>query len=361
MRVYHILPTLVYGDAVSNDARALNSALVAMGWHSKLYVARTVPRFLNSIAFPADAMPQTFPEDILIYHLSTGDALNERLIALPGHKLIIYHNITPPEFFAPYAPAAAALTAQGYEQVKALAAVAEYCLADSAYNAAELRRMGYTCPIDVVPILIPFDDYRRTPDAAVQKKYSDGRTNLLFVGRIAPNKRQEDVIRAFDCYKKTYDPTARLFLVGSYNVEDAYYITLRRYCKNLGVKDVIFPGHIRFEEILAYYAASHAFLCMSDHEGFCVPLVEAMCFGVPIVAKSTTAVGETMGGGGLLLPDNSPTLAAAALHRLLADAPLRAQLAAGQQQRLKDFSYQRVVAQFQESFAKFIAQAGLKP
>lgn len=358
MRVFHILPTLVYGDAVSNDARALNLILVEMGWRSRLYVARTIPKFQGSLAFPVETLPQTFPDDVLVYHLSTGDALNERLITLPGHKLIIYHNITPPCFFAPYNPAAAALTQQGYDQAAALAPYAEYCLADSAYNAGELRRMGYTCPIDVVPILIPFEDYRRTPDAAVRQKYSDGRTNLLFVGRIAPNKRQEDVIRAFDCYKKQYDATARLFLVGSYSVEDPYYYSLRAYCKRLGVQDVIFPGHIRFEEILAYYSIGDAFLCMSDHEGFCVPLVEAMCFGVPIVAKNTTAVGETMGAGGLLLPDNAPALAAAALHRLLQDDALRAQIKAGQQRRLADFSYERVAQQFRESFGKFLAQIG---
>lgn len=360
MRVFHILPTLVYGDAVSNDARALNVILVEMGFRSRLYVARSIPRFEGSLAFSVDTMPQTLPDDLLIYHLSTGDALNERLISMPGHKLIIYHNITPPEFFRPYSPAAAALTQRGYEQTKALAPHAEYCIADSAYNASELRRMGYTCPIDVVPILIPFEDYRRTPDAAVQNRYRDGRTNLLFVGRIAPNKRQEDVIRAFDCYKRTYDPQARLFLVGSYTQEDLYYDNLQRYCRKLGVRDVIFPGHIRFEEILAYYSVSDLFLCMSDHEGFCVPIVEAMCFDLPIVAKDTTAVGDTLGGGGILLPDADPRMAAAAIHRLLQDSALREQFHKAQQKRLAEFDYDCVRKQFEDSFARFLAQIGMK-
>lgn len=359
MRVFHILPTLVYGDAVSNDARALNRILVEMGWRSRLYVARTIPRFDHTLAFPVGEMPQTTPDDILIYHLSTGDDLNEQLMQMPGHKLVIYHNITPPEFFAPYAPVAEALTKKGYEQTRKLASQADYCIADSAYNAAELRRMGYTCPIDVVPILIPFEDYRRTPDPKVCRKYRDGRTNVLFVGRIAPNKRQEDVIRAFDCYKKTYDPTARLFLVGSYGREDKYIYSLQNYVRKLGVKDVIFPGHIKFEEILAYYAVSDLFVCMSDHEGFCVPLVEAMSFGVPIVAKDTSAVGETMGDGGLLLPDADPRMAAAAMHRLHTDKDLRNAVLAGQKSRLEAFDYDRVKAQFQQSFAKFLAQEGL--
>ena len=356
MKVYHIVPTLQHGDAVSNDARALNAILVELGWNSRIYVARTIAAFEQRIALSIDHMPATKPEDILIYHLSTGDNMNDRVAEMPGHLLVIYHNITPPKFFAPYDQWAATRTAQGYAQACRLAQKAEYCLADSNYNASELRRLGYTCPIDVLPILIPFEDYNKAPDAKVIEKYKDGRTNLVFVGRVAPNKRQEDVIRAFDCYKKNYDPTARLFLVGGFARGDAYYRALRAYCRKLGVRDVIFPGHIRFEEILAYYTVADLFLCMSDHEGFCVPLVEAMHFHLPIVAKDTTAIADTMGAGGVLLPDSDPLLAAAAIHRVLEDAGLKASLLAAQQQRLCDFGYETVAQQFCTKFQHFAAQ-----
>lgn len=361
MRVYHILPTMVYGDAVSNDTRAINTLLVQrLGLHCRIYAQNIAPGLADTLVWPLGALPETMPDDLLIYHLSTGGALNEQLAHMAGHKLIIYHNITPPEFFEPYDKNAAALTREGYAQAAMLAAHAEYCIADSAYNASELRRLGYTCPIDVVPILIPFEDYKRAPDPKVIEKYQDGRTNILFVGRIAPNKRQEDVIRAFDCYRRTYDKTARLFLVGSFGPEDRYYHDLRHYVRALGAKNVIFPGHISFAEILGYYAAGSAFLCMSDHEGFCVPLVEAMCFGVPVAAKNTTAVGDTLGGGGLLLPDADPMTAAAALRRLLTDDALKSQILAGQQQRLADFAYEKVAGQFLASFDKFLAAARQK-
>ena len=358
MRVYHILPALLPGDAVGNDARALNDLLVEMGWHSRLYSPQVPPRLPLGLGRKIEELPETFAEDVLIYHLATGCDLNEQFGELPGHKMIVYHNMTPPQFFAPYDAQVAQLLVHGYEQIEKLATKVEYCITPSAYNKRELQRMGYTCPVDVVPILIPFEDYARTPDTAVQQMYRDGRTNILFVGRVAPNKRFEDVITAFDCYKRNYDPTARLFLVGGFAANDPYYRSLHSYCKRLGVTDVIFPGHIRFEEILAYYTVADLFLCMSDHEGFCVPLVEAMYFGVPIVAKDTTAVGDTMGQGGLLLPDQNPQVAATAIHRILSDKTLKATIETEQKKRLADFQYEKIAQQFRESFGRFLAQRG---
>lgn len=359
MRIFHLLPTLVFGDAVSNDARTINRLLVQMGYRSRLYAVNTQERFCNGVVHPVNAIPKTLPSDVIIYHLSTGDRLNEALMKMAGHKLIIYHNITPAYFFVPYDQVASERISNGYRQVQALAPKAEYCIADSSYNASDLRKMGYTCPIDVVPILIPFEDYRKKPDKTVLNKYSDGHTNLLFVGRIAPNKRQEDVMRAFDCYKRRYDPTARLFLVGSYDKGDSYYRTLKAYCEKMGTKDVFFPGHISFAEILAYYSVADVFVSMSDHEGFCVPLVEAMQFGLPIVAKNTSAISETLGGGGLLLKDNSPNEAAAAIHRLVVDKELQDFLHQKQQERLQKFQEECVATCFQESFEKFLRKAGL--
>ena len=151
--------------------------------------------------------------------------------------------------------------------------------------------MGYTCPIDVLPILIPFDDYAKTPSQQVIDRYSDGYTNLIFTGRIAPNKRQEDVIRAFYDYKKFYNPKSRLILVGGHNGMERYYHRLKSYINALELEDVVFPGHIKFDEILAYYKIADVFLCQSEHEGFCVPLVEAMYFDVPVVfAKKAQSI-----------------------------------------------------------------------
>ena len=172
-------------------------------------------------------------------------------------------------------------------------------------------------------ILIPFDDYKKEPDAEVRQKMTEDRyTNILFTGRIVPNKRQEDVIATFYHYHKYYNPKSRLILIGNYTGMESYYESLQRYIDELGAEDIIFPGHISFPAILAYYATADLFLCMSDHEGFCVPLVEAMNFEVPVLAKNTTAIPYTLGGSGMMLEDNDPLVAATAINRILTDTLL---------------------------------------
>ena len=210
----------------------------------------------------------------------------------------------------------------------------------------------------MAPILVPFGDYEQEPDADTVRQYSDGRTNILFVGRIAPNKKQEDIIRAFDCYRKTYDETARLILVGSAGGTERYAERLAKYAEALGSgENVIFPGHISFRQILAFYRTADAFLCMSEHEGFCVPLIEAMKFGVPVIARDMCAVPETLGGAGILLDDGQPEKAAAALRRVMKDDALRARLQAAAAERIAALSYENVGRRILEILRMFIGQA----
>lgn len=190
----------------------------------------------------------------------------------------------------------------------------------------------------VMPILIRFSDYEAKPGQSVIDRYSDGVTNILFVGRVAPNKKFQDVISAFAEYKNTYDKSARLFLVGSFGEGDKYYNELLQHIESLGVKDVIFPGHIPFADILAYYSVADAFLCMSEHEGFCVPLVEAMYFHVPVVAYASSAIPSTLGGSGVLLENKSFKTAAAEVNKIVSDKALKNEIVAKQDIRLRDFS-----------------------
>ena len=185
------------------------------------------------------------------------------------------------------------------------------------------------------------------------RRFGDGRTNIIFVGRIAPNKRQEDVIRAFYFYKQL-DPDARLILAGSQTGFENYADRLRDYADKLGLRDVLFTGHVSFPELLAYYRTATAFLCMSEHEGFCVPLVESMYFNVPIAARKAAAVPDTLGGSGLLLEDNDPLVAAKAVERLVRDKKLRDDVIQDQRRRLADFSYSRIKALFTEQLRDFI-------
>ena len=354
MRVVQLLPTLSFGDAIGNDTIALKGVISEMGYSTDIYAENIDKRLPEGIAQKADKLRDLKKDDVLIYHKSTGTDLTFKIENYKCRRIMVYHNITPPEFFRPYSTAATQLTEHGYKGVEYLRDKIDYVLAVSAYNRSELVKMGYTCPMDIRPILIKFDDYKQTPDEATIKKYSDGRKNLVFVGRIAPNKKQENVIRAFYCYKKL-NPESRLILVGSSTGMENYYERLVKYANALGIgDDVIFPGHIKFSEILAYYRLADAFVCMSEHEGFCVPLVEAMFFDVPVIAYDTSAISDTLGGSGVLLDNNDPVFAAAVIDRVLTDDKLRESIIEGQRRRLEDFSYERIRATFEKELTDFI-------
>ena len=356
MRIIQLLPTISFGDAVGNDTRAIRKILEEMGYVTQIYAENIDPRLPHGTAYHVDEIPELESDDVIIYHASTGTELNYRLPSYCGRKVMIYHNITPPKFFAPYSSTAEQLTADGLAGIRYLADKMDYCIADSDFNKQDLLRMGYTCPIDVCPILIPFSDYDAPPSKAVISRYQgDGVTNLLFVGRIAPNKKQEDVIAAFYYYHKYHNPKSRLFLVGSWGGMEPYYEQLCRYIRELGLEDaVIFPGHIKFDEILAYYSIADVFLCMSEHEGFCVPLVEAMYFKIPIVAYRCAAIPFTMGNQGLLLDSKEPAFAAAVIEKIVSDELLRNRVIKLQNGRLQDYDYMAVRKKFEEYLKTFL-------
>lgn len=354
MKIIQFLPTLAYGDAIGNDTFALRDYMESLGYETAIYAESVLPPLSQKEAYSTDKMPKLNPEDIAIYHLSTGTELTYKFARLNCKKVVIYHNITPPSFFGIYNDTIRRINEWGMEGVRFLADKVDYCIADSDYNRQELIDFGYRCPIDVIPILIPFSDYEKEADETVINQYQDGKTNILFTGRIVPNKNFEDVIRTFACYKKYYDKTARLFLVGNPQNTPVYYEMLKTYIRDIDVKDVCFTGHIRFSQILAYFRIADIFLCMSKHEGFCVPLVEAMYFDIPIVAASTSAIPYTLGGSGILLDEMNPLCAAGMMDRLMKDMQLKENVLFNQRCRLQDFSYETVTEQFKEILERII-------
>ena len=354
MKIIQLLPTMSFGDAVSNDTLAIRQMIREMGIETENYAENIDDRLPAGSVKPMREMPELEDEDLLIYHGSTGDPLNMWVPRLGGRKVMRYHNITPPEFFRGYNEQAVARAMSGLQEMQLIARAFPYGIADSDFNRQDMRRLGFKCPIDVCPIVIPLEDYDREPDKDVLKKYQgDGITNLLFVGRIAPNKKQENVIRAFRYYRKYYNPKSRLFLVGSDTGMTNYRYQLENYIRALGLTGrVIFPGHISFAAILAYYRLADVFVCMSEHEGFCVPLVEAMYFDLPIVAYASSAIPETLGKGGLLLDSKDPQVAAAAIDRMIRDKELRAKISEEQKARLAQFRYEQVSATMKDCILK---------
>ena len=347
MRIIQIAESLSVGDAVANDVVAIDTLLKQMGVCGGIYITNAGninKRYLHKIAEPIDKLPEMDEDDLLLFHHAIANDFCYQLPKLSCRKVLIYHNITPPSFFEGLHEGFRDATQRGLDQLMELTQTFDYCIADSEFNKQDLIAMGYQCPIHVCPVLIPLEDYRKTPTQEIIDKYSDGRKNFLFVGRLSPNKKQEDIIHAFAVYKKYYDSDARLFLVGSDGVE-AYGKALREYVARLGVEDVIITGSVPFPDILAYYSVADVFVCMSEHEGFCVPLIEAMFFDVPVLAFDSCAIPYTLEESGVLLRKKDFPLAAGWMYRMATDQSLREDILEGQKKRLEDFSYEKVATQ----------------
>lgn len=206
-----------------------------------------------------------------------------------------------------------------------------------------------------MPVLIPLKKYEKPPSRKILKKYlNDEFINILFVGRVVPNKKHEDVISIFYQYYTKCNPRSRLFIVGSYEGMEKYFQRLIRYVEQLGLSNVYFTGHLKFDEILAYYKIADAFICMSEHEGFCVPLIEAMYFDIPILAYDSCAIADTLGGSGFLTNTKNPLLNAFALNRILTDKQLKNTILENEQNRLNDFKSNIVERKFEEYLEQFL-------
>lgn len=369
MRIIQFLPTLAFGDAVGNDTIALQKAMRELGYETRIYAEAVDQRLPRHTAQDLCAgMPELEQSDVILYHMSTGSKLNYTLTQYSCRKIMIYHNITPPDFFRGYNPEAQTNAQYGLDGLQYLAdsGSIDYCLADSGFNAQQLRDVGFTCPVAVRPILIPFRDYETKPDAGILKQYAkhpenpgDPRNhwqNFIFVGRIAPNKKQEDVIKIFAYYQKYIHPDSRLIFVGNPGGMEKYYDRLQRYTEALGLspEHVIFTGHIKFPEILAYYQIADLFLCMSEHEGFCVPLVEAMYFNVPVIAYQSCAVPETLGAGGCVVDSKNPAEISLLIREILGNPDLKNQIITNQRKRLEDFQYDKIKTLFAGQLSGFL-------
>lgn len=346
MKVHQILVTLAYGDGVGNDVMAINEILKKHGYDADIYAQNIDGRISCEDVHEFEEMTDLAEDDLILYHLSIGTELNEQFPEWKGRKIIVYHNITPPQWFEGLDENGIRLCTTGLSQTRELARYARYCFADSEFNKQDLISMGYRCPIDVLPIIIPFEDYDKEPDEEVLKKYQDDYVNVLFAGRISPNKKQEDVIRAFAEYQRNYNEKSRLFLVGAYAEESSYYQTVRECVERTGTRNVIFTGHIPFAQILSYFHSADLFLCMSEHEGFCIPLLEAMHFEIPVLAYSSTAVPYTMGGSGVLFEEKNYGEIAKAMDKVMRDSEYRRNIIEKQNERLQAFRYEKIENDF---------------
>jgi glycosyltransferase involved in cell wall biosynthesis len=345
MRIDLYLPGFAPYDAIGNHTLQTRRILRQAGYESDIW-AEHILGSLSSEARPyLEDVHEPGEQRLLLYQSSTSSLMADWLHArakageaLLGH----YHNITPARFFSRWEPHIAVAMESARRELAMLAPCTELSFADSGYNEAELVECGYQETV-VCPLLVDLDEYHRPPDKAtldrLRRRRERSGAQWLFVGRLAPNKCQHDVVGAFAVYRKVFDPGAHLTLVGGATSLN-YSRALQGLIAELDLSDSVevLDRGVGGAELLAYWAIADVFVCMSEHEGFCVPVLEAMELGVPVVAYAAAAVPETLGGTGVLLDDKDPLAVAIAVEEACRPGPARDRLVEAGKQRAAGFS-----------------------
>lgn len=336
-----MLATLGYGDAIGHEVLGIQRVLRDAGFESDIFVQTADPRLEDLTKDYRDLLQASDPSNILIHHFSIGSRASRVAYAVPDRQILVYHNITPPEFWVDVHEQLAEQCFKGRRELGIYPARVDLALGDSEFNRQELEALGFN-PTGVLAVVPSFSHLDGAPNDLIAAEFDDEWTNILFVGRIIPNKRIEDIIRYFHAYQRHFNPRARLLLVGSYGGFDKYLAMLQQLVARLGVRHVHFTGHVTDAELTAYYEIADLFLCASAHEGFCVPITESFYKQVPVVAYGATAVPATMDGAGVLYTTQDPLDVAAIVDAVVDDPELydrivRGQDAALERLRAKDF------------------------
>jgi len=340
-RIHQVLATLGYGDAIGHEVLGVQRVLQGAGYASEIFV-ETADRRLEDFTIDYREMVGAIaPEDVLIHHFSIGSRASRTAYALPGRMALVYHNITPPHYFVGVHRELVKQCFRGRRELTAYIGRSDLALGDSEYNRLELDALGFP-RTGVLPVVPDFSHLGGPPSPLLASGFDDSWTNVMFVGRVIPNKKFETLIRAFHVYRTRHNPRARLLCVGSYSGFERYLSMLQELIASLDTPDVHFLGHVSNEELTALYDVADLFLCASAHEGFCVPIVEAFYKGVPVLAYASTAVPATMDGGGVLYDTTDPFAIARLMEAVLddpevADAVCRSQDAALARLQARDF------------------------
>jgi L-malate glycosyltransferase len=271
--------------------------------------------------------------------------MTEEFACLSHGRVMQYHNVTPAFYFAPYSPSLFRLASLARAELGSLVGRVDLALGVSEFNRAELEAMGFA-PTGVLPLAVDLSRVTnpvRRP--ALEKILTDDDTiNFLFVGRIAPNKKIEDHLKLAEHYKRYVDSYYRFIFVGKHDAVPGYYASIRAMMAQYRLPDerFVFTGPVPDEDLAVYYRHAAVYISLSEHEGFCAPLLEAMAADVPILAYSAAAVPETLGGSGVQFEPKDMEYAAELLGVLTFDDQLRARILAGQRRRLADFSDARL-------------------
>jgi glycosyltransferase involved in cell wall biosynthesis len=339
------LPAAHRGDAVGDHARALRNLLRGWGHESEIYALTMDEGLEDEVRLWGDAVSRA--GDVTVLHFAVPSPMTATFRTLPGARVLHYHNVTPAHFFAPFDAGICRMAAAGRRELATLVGRVDLALGVSAFNQHELDELGFA-PTGVLPIVLDTSRLTRAGRVpSLEAMLQDGLVNILFVGRIAPNKKIEDHIRLAEQYKRYVDIYYRFIFVGRYDAVPRYYSAVRALIDTYQILPdrFWFPGPVPGDELAAYYRHAHAYVSLSEHEGFCVPLVEAMAMDVPVLAYGAAAVPETLGGAGVCFTPKDLEQAAELLGALVYDEPLRQRVIAGQRERAKAFGFDKIEPQ----------------
>jgi L-malate glycosyltransferase len=340
-RVHQVLATLGYGDAIGHEVLGIQRVLRSAGYESEIFVETADSRLEDRTLDYRELVDHSRPDTLLLHHFSLGSKASRTAFALPDRMALIYHNITPPEYFVGVHRTLARQCFRGRRELRAYAERCDLALGDSEFNRQDLEALGFPRTA-VLPVVPDFSHLDREPNWFVARDFDDDWTNILFVGRVIANKKIENLIRFFYAYHTFINPRSRLLIVGALSGFERYVASLHHLVETLDTSHVHFVGHVSDEELVAFYEIADLFLCASEHEGFCVPIVEAFYKQVPVVAYAATAVPSTMDGAGVLYDELDPIRVASLMDGVLTNTALQDQIVEGQlaavdRLRAKDF------------------------
>ncbi|MBD3414731.1 MAG: glycosyltransferase [Candidatus Aminicenantes bacterium] len=337
MKVNQWVPSFHRGDAIGDTAQHIKTFLRSQGFESEIYCLNR-DQGLEHESGLLEHFPRPEKTDITLFHFALPSPMTDAFRALTGRRVLIYHNITPPQYFENFSEEMARITQIGRKEAASLSKHTHLALADSEYNREELEHFGFQ-KTDVFPLFVDFEKYNQPVNPFIYDLYNDDRTNLLFVGRIVPNKKIEDLIRVVQYYKKYISPLIRLIIIGKTSSLPQYHQALIKLMNEFFIQpdEVVFTGHIPDSEMMALYKASDVFLSLSEHEGFGLPFIESLVFDLPVIAYNCTAVPYTLEKAGILVNTKDFRKLGELIDQVTRDKELRAKVIRSQRKRLKEF------------------------
>ncbi len=339
MRIIQLTPAFSTGDAIGESALALCKYFRKMGTDSWIETAdiKTPHPFVKELDLKG--LKNLSRKDSVIYHIAVASPYAESFLELKAKKIIISHNVTPPDFYMPFSPEIAELLEKTIEEVKFFVenrGKIELFVGDSDYNSNMLRELG--AKTVTVPLVIDWKKFKERERAYFGKIFRDGKKNFLFVGRIVPNKKIEDLIKFVFYYREMVSPAVRLIIAGNKNSLPKYTYTLYdlAYRFHLNTDEVVFTGWVEEDELISLYKLADLFVSASEHEGFGVPFVEAFYFGVPVLAYNGGAVKETVKDAGIILNTKRPDIWGEVANIMVSDKELRRKLVEKGKKRMKE-------------------------